>query len=148
VKSSKQVVRILSSPDNAKIVIYDKYNVKVFESSTPATAKLKRASGYFSGAVYYVEISQAGYETQRVELSPELNLGWYAVGNIILGGLLGILIIDPITGGMWTLTPEAVNYNLQKKLALNNENFDGIYIVLKEQIPNDIFENLDLVQIK
>jgi hypothetical protein len=28
--------------------------------------------------------------------------GWY-IGNILFGGLIGILIVDPLTGAMWKL---------------------------------------------
>ncbi len=28
--------------------------------------------------------------------------GWYA-GNIVFGGLIGILIVDPATGAMWDI---------------------------------------------
>lgn len=36
--------------------------------------------------------------------------GWY-VGNIIFGGLIGLLLVDPITGAMWKL-PDTAQGNL------------------------------------
>lgn len=36
--------------------------------------------------------------------------GWY-IGNIFFGGLMGLLVIDPITGAMWKL-PKIVSVSL------------------------------------
>ena len=33
--------------------------------------------------------------------------GWY-FGNIIFGGLIGMLAVDPATGAMYTLSPKEV----------------------------------------
>lgn len=30
--------------------------------------------------------------------------GWY-IGNLLFGGIIGLLIVDPATGAMWTLIP-------------------------------------------
>ena len=35
--------------------------------------------------------------------------GWYAGGNLFFGGLIGYLIVDPMTGAMWTLKDLHVN---------------------------------------
>jgi uncharacterized protein YceK len=145
---SSQDVRISSSPDNANVVIYDKYNMKVWDSSTPAVVKLKRGDGYFSGSSYRVEITKEGYEKQTVQISSGLNGGWYLVGNFLVGGLIGWLIVDPISGAMWTLNPKNISADLHQSLSFNdNGNVDGIYVVLKEQIPIDIFDTLELVKI-
>lgn len=37
--------------------------------------------------------------------------GWY-FGNILIGGLLGMLIIDPATGAMWKIETEFLNETL------------------------------------
>jgi hypothetical protein len=34
--------------------------------------------------------------------------GWY-VGNVILGGMIDLLVVNPATGAMWTLTPKDLN---------------------------------------
>ena len=63
---STQRIKISSSPDNANVVIYDMHNTKVWDSTTPATARLKKGDGYFKGALYRVEISKEGYEKQVI----------------------------------------------------------------------------------
>jgi hypothetical protein len=39
---------------------------------------------------------------------------WY-LGNIIFGGLIGI-VIDPITGAIYELSPDQVNAHFNKEL--------------------------------
>jgi hypothetical protein len=36
--------------------------------------------------------------------------GWY-IGNILLGGLIGMLIVDPISGAMFKIAETDLNYN-------------------------------------
>jgi len=39
-------------------------------------------------------------------------VAWYLAGNIVFGGIAGWLIVDPLTGAMWRLSPKEVNvYN-------------------------------------
>ena len=149
ISGSTQEIRISSSPISANVVIYDRHNVKVGEGdfSTPVIAILKRGNGYFTRAKYTVEISKEGYEKQTIEISSGLN-GWYWAGNLLIGTWLGWLIVDPISGAMWTLKPDNINAELQQSLSFNEHGkVDGIYVVLKEQIPTDIFNNLELVRI-
>jgi hypothetical protein len=145
---SSQNIRISSSPDNASVVIYDKHNMKVWDSSTPAVVNLERGDGYFSGSSYRVEITKEGYEKQTVQISSGLNGGWYLAGNLVLGGLIGWIIVDPISGAMWTLKPKDISADLRQSLSFNDDgNVEGIYVVLKEQIPADIFNTLELARV-
>ncbi len=55
---------------------------------------------------YKIKFSKAGYGDQVVVVRGKLD-GWY-FGNILFGGLIGMLIVDPITGKMWKLSPYAI----------------------------------------
>jgi len=148
IHGTDQNVKISSSPDGASVVIYDSHGAVVSNSSTPTVANLKRGDGFFKGATYRVEITKSGYETQTVQITSSMNGGSYLIGNFFLGGFLGWVIVDPMTGGMWSLKPKNINTSLRQSLSLKNDESDeGIYIVLKEQIPEDIFNTLDLVKI-
>jgi hypothetical protein len=46
-----------------------------------------------------------GYEEKIIPVNFKLN-GWY-FGNILIGGLLGMLIIDSATGAMWIIDNKA-----------------------------------------
>jgi hypothetical protein len=59
------------------------------------------------------------YDTRTVPIDFKLD-GWY-IGNIIFGGLIGFLIVDPATGAMWKLDTEFVNETLSKTSASIDE---------------------------
>ena len=85
-------------------------------------------------------MEKAGYRTSEVQISARIG-GWYAFGNLLFGGLIGYLIVDPITGAMWTLTPTEINAVLGSQTALLN-NKQGLMIVLKKDIPSDLQEKM------
>ena len=76
---------------------------------TPETITLKSSAGYFKGERYLLTFNKPGHEQQQFTLESGIS-GWYA-GNILFGGPLGLLIIDPATGAMFTL-PDAAFVNL------------------------------------
>jgi hypothetical protein len=108
-------ISINSSPSEAKISIKDKKGIEIYTGSTPATLKLKSGAGFFSKARYQVTFEKAGYEKKVVPVEFKLN-GWYW-GNIIFGGPLGLLIIDPASGAMFKLETEFLNETLTKSVA-------------------------------
>lgn len=65
--------------------------------------------------------------------------GWYLAGNILLGGLIGWIIVDPITGGMWTLSPEEISLNLKVKAAQVLPSGEGLHVVLLERVGTELF---------
>ncbi len=98
-------VTITSSPDQATYeIVNTKNNMVVSQGTTPATVTLSSYRGFFSGAKYVVRFNKEGFDSQEFALTSTID-GWY-FGNIIFGGLLGILIIDPATGAMWKLDKE------------------------------------------
>jgi len=113
-------VSINSAPSEAKILIKDKKGIEVFSGQTPATIKLRAGSGFFGKARYQVTFSKSGYDTKTVPVEFKLD-GWY-FGNILLGGLIGMLIVDPATGAMYKLETEFLNETLiQSTVSIQNE---------------------------
>lgn len=115
VSKSSWPISINSSPSDAKISIKDKKGIEIYTGNTPATLKLKSGAGFFSKARYQVTFEKVGYDKKVVPVEFKLN-GWY-FGNIILGGPLGLLIIDPVTGAMFQLETEFLNETLTKSVA-------------------------------
>jgi hypothetical protein len=105
-----KTVRINSEPSGARVSIVDKKGKIVASETTPATIKLKRNRGYFMGEKYKLVFEAPGYYPSETYVQSTLN-GWY-LGNIVFGGAIGLLIVDPATGAMWTLSPREVNRNL------------------------------------
>lgn len=104
-----------SNPTGAKVTITNKAGREVYLGKTPAAMKLKSGSGFFGKESYTVALSMNGFETRKVTVDCKLN-GWY-FGNVIFGGLIGMLIVDPATGAMYKLDGEGVTENLVKTTA-------------------------------
>ncbi len=97
-------VTITSAPDDATITITDSNKNIVFQGKTPAEVNLKASSGFFRKASYTIKFEKKGYKDSVYTLTSTLD-GWY-FGNLISGNIIiGMLIIDPITGAMWQLDP-------------------------------------------
>ncbi|WP_298758954.1 PEGA domain-containing protein [uncultured Psychroserpens sp.] len=133
VSKSKYPISIDSSPSGAKITITDKKGNDVYTGNTPATLKLKAGNGYFSKARYEVKFEKEGYDVKIVPVEFKLD-GWY-FGNILIGGLLGMLIIDPASGAMYKLDTEFLNETLTQSTA--NVEKDGLKVYALTDIPNE-----------
>lgn len=57
---------------------------------------------------YQVTLSKDGYSAVTLPIKASAN-GWYIGGNIVFGGLIGWLAVDPFNGGMYTLKPKETN---------------------------------------
>ncbi len=107
-----QLMAISSTPDRANIKITDEHGMDIYEGMTPTTVTLQKGDGtYFGGKTYTVTISKDGFNSTVITINHNAN-GWYIFGNIIFGGLIGWLIVDPLTGAMYTLNPQSVNASL------------------------------------
>ena len=100
VSGSRQTVKFDSTPTNATVFI-DETEV----GKTPFETKLERKREY------EVEIRLEGYEPYKTKLTKQFN-AWY-IGNIVFGGIIG-LVVDPITGAIYKLTPNEINAQLQQ----------------------------------
>jgi uncharacterized protein YceK len=116
VSKSEWPVQIASTPDGADVSITDiRDGKKVFTAKTPTSVVLTAKGGFFKGKIYRVDVVKEGYATQSTEIKSALN-GWY-IGNILFGGVIGLLIVDPASGAMWTLDNRDINLILEKKMA-------------------------------
>jgi hypothetical protein len=131
-----QVVPISSSPSEATILITDEKGVQVHKGLTPTSVTLQKSDGsYWGKKTFTVEITKDGFEKQVIPITSSTN-GWYIGGNIILGGLIGWFIVDPLNGAMYTLSPGQITATLGEKAAHNNSATDGsISIVLIQDVP-------------
>ena len=99
-RENSQSIPIKANVDKVDIKLVDKNGQTVFEGQTPTTVNLKTSlSGYFNPQKYTVIASKDGYKTQTSVIDWHVS-GWYYVGNLALGGIIGYLVIDPITGDM------------------------------------------------
>jgi hypothetical protein len=136
IKGSQQQVAFRSDPDNAKVSVYDADGALVADGRTPITLPLKKGAGYFQAAKYKVVFEADGYTKKEIWLTGSLDAGWYIVGNLFFGEFLGWLIVDPLSGAMWTLNPSAVQGRLDKSLSMAPDG--GLHIVLASDVPQNL----------
>ncbi|TRX29713.1 PEGA domain-containing protein [Flavobacterium franklandianum] len=115
ISGSKQNVKFASNPSSATIFI-DEVEV----GKTPFELRLARNSEHD------VQIKLDGYQTYQTSLTKKFN-AWY-LGNILIGGIIG-LIVDPITGAIYNLSPNEINAKLNEGTVFNSTS-KGIYIAV------------------
>lgn len=104
---------VQSRPPGADVKIFElPTNVVVASGKTPFTTALKKSRGFFQGAKYKVTLELPGFQTREALVDTRVS-GWYVAGNIVFGGLIGWLIVDPATGAMWTLSSEQIDVPLE-----------------------------------
>ena len=133
VSDSQEVVTISSSPTAAQIAIADQSGVEVYRGTTPATVTLDASAGYFDGQEYTVTFAKDGYDSTTVKVASTIN-GWY-VGNIVFGGFIGWLVVDPLTGAMWALDAEQVSGTLAETVAMDEVSSPQLRIVSLDSVP-------------
>lgn len=101
VSKSEYAVAISSSPEGADFIVTNRTGQQVHNGTTPASVILKASAGYFKRETYTITINKEGYSPKTIKLSSSVD-GWYW-GNILIGGLIGMLIVDPATGAMYSL---------------------------------------------
>ena len=141
---STQTLTFKSVPDTANITITNKLGEKIHTGSTPATVTLKRGNGYFKAAGYQVTFSKEGFQTKTVQVKATVN-GWY-IANIIFGGLIGFLIVDPATGAMYTLSPSDINTLLDAtQLVTTKKEQQSLTVMLVQDIPVDMMKRAQYI---
>ncbi len=103
-------ITINSEPSAAHVVVHNEKGENVATAVTPTKVSLKRGKGFFKKAHSYVAtIDKPGYEPAQVSIQSTLNP--WIVGNVVLGGVIGIAA-DSATGAMWQLTPNEIDQRL------------------------------------
>lgn len=92
-----------SAPSGATVTITNENGVDIHRGTTPFTTTLSVSNGYFNAMQYSARFEHDCYRPTELGLDTSID-GWY-VGNIIFGGLIGILIVDPATGAMYKIDP-------------------------------------------
>jgi hypothetical protein len=143
VSKSDYPVSLESNPSGATVIITNlKTGKEIYRGKTPCTVTLKAKAGFFSPARYSITFEKPGYKPQTITIKASLD-GWY-FGNLLLGGVIGMLIVDPATGAMWKL-PEDISVNLSQmpdsgiSMKVNGKE---IKIVLLEDVPKELRDKL------
>ena len=132
-KSAPETLNIRSTPDQANVVITDESGTKIFEGKTPTSLPLEKKKGFFSGKKYEVKILKEGYSEKIITVDTKVG-GWY-IGNLLFGGVIGLLIVDPATGAMWTLNTNEVNATFDALKQGTTTEPNKANIVLLQDVP-------------
>ncbi|HDR2792702.1 MULTISPECIES: hypothetical protein [Enterobacter] len=107
-----QLVQVNSNPAGAAFEIKDDSGRVVAQGKTPQGVTLAKSDGsYFGKKSYQITFTKEGVQPVTLPIKASAN-GWYIGGNIVFGGLIGWLAVDPFNGGMYTLKPKEINPTL------------------------------------
>lgn len=142
IDGANQTMTFKSIPEAATLSVYNKSGEKIHAGATPLTLSLKRGAGFFQAESYRVRFEKEGYKPSEILVSGSMN-GWY-LGNLLLGGLIGMLIVDPMTGAMYKLTPEELNVEMDAGPKTSYR--DGeLIIALKQDVADSLFRKATLI---
>lgn len=139
VSKSSWPFAIDTNPAGAEVRITNRHGEEIFRSKTPTAVRLKSGAGFFTKESYVVTLSMNGYDTKKINVECKLN-GWY-FGNVLIGGLIGFLIVDPATGAMYRLESTGITENMTKQ----SSTVVTLNILDKNNIPKDWEEHLEKI---
>lgn len=125
ISKSAYPVNIDTTPDGAQVIINNHKGEQVYQGITPTNVKLKASGGFMKKAVYEIKFSKEGFQDQTYPLSATID-GWY-FGNLLIGGLIGILIVDPLTGAMFKIDNPSVQVSMERQTIGDNTRALRIY---------------------
>jgi len=142
-KGSEQDISFTSEHEGARVSVYTPNGMLMAEGDTPVVLPLEKGDGYFKAAKYKVVFEVPGYQKKELWLTGSLEAGWYIAGNFLVGGWIGWLIVDPITGAMWTLKPNDISAKLSP--AVSSDDATSLHIVMASQVPAELMTQAVLV---
>ncbi|HUR59545.1 MAG TPA: hypothetical protein VM029_17640 [Opitutaceae bacterium] len=121
-----------TQPQGAKASISKDSGELISVNTTPFTVTLEPKKAYFKGQAYNIKLELPGYRTTEVAVQPSVS-GWY-IANLVFGGLIGMLIVDPATGSMWNLSPDKIQQQLSPSQAELIKSGNGFLVVMASQL--------------
>lgn len=138
VSDSQYPVSVITTPAGATFEVRNRAGNVIHSGTTPGSVTLKSGAGYFKGETYTIAFRKEGFADQQTTLNSSLD-GWYW-GNIIFGGLIGMLAVDPATGAMYKL-PENTATSLAPVTA-DAKTADSLTLITVDQVPEALRDQL------
>lgn len=136
---SNYVVHVRSLPSQANFKIVNQFGEVVESGTTPRFVSLPASSGFFTRADYLITVTATGYEDRSYNLRAKVDPMYFA--NILFGGfgLLGMLVIDPLTGAMYKLPITMVDLYLDEIQAHSDQ---GLLLIALFELPAELHDHL------
>lgn len=141
ISGGTQPVTIKSVPEGAAVSVTNRAGTKIHSGTTPITLTLNRGAGYFTPETYTIVVTKDGFSRKEMIISGTLN-GWY-IGNIVFGGLIGMLAVDPLTGAMYAL-PDDVSTTLDSQVK-TSQSQGALTIVSTDSLSAEQLKNARLL---
>lgn len=125
-------ITIESNPAGANITVVNRASNTIYTGSTPSIVTLKASAGYMKREEYSVTFIKEGYAPRVIPLTCKLD-GWY-IGNILIGGLVGMLIVDPASGAMYKFEETGIYVNLREE---DTSTAMKLQVIDINQVPKD-----------
>lgn len=134
VSKSTYPVSVQSNPSGLSFTVTNKAGTVVHQGTTPSTVSLASGAGFFKAQSYRINVMKGSKVVGTTSLTAEMD-GWY-LGNILFGGLIGLLIVDPASGAMYAL-PKQTTVNVASSIALKVTEPSGFQIALIESLSQE-----------
>ena len=133
VSKSRYPFSLTSKPSGAEVTVINMRNgVTIFNGETPTYVSLKAGHKYFKKARYKAMFNKDGYKPLNFLIEFRVD-GWY-IGNVLFGGAIGLLIVDPATGAMYKPNKEFIVAELEE-LSVSTLN-PSLNIYLIDEVPD------------
>lgn len=143
VSRSDWPVAIKSAPGGALFTITNKKGEKVHTGTTPSTVYLAGGAGFFDGETYTLHFTKNGFQEKTATLDTSLS-PWYW-GNLVFGGPIGFLVVDPATGAMFRL-PETFSADLTAQVSSKAPSSTELKIISLNDVPQELRSQLVRVE--
>ena len=140
VSKSTWPVSVDSNPTGATVTIFNRSGRQVYKGAAPATMFLNSGAGFFKKESYVIRYELEGYPTREIPLEFRVN-GWYW-GNLLLGGVIGMLIVDPATGAMYKPSTDFIQATMVRNPVSGLNGNPGLKICSIGEIPKDMEKQL------
>ena len=104
--NSEYPVNIDSVPSNMEIVVTDSNGDIEYRGQTPTVVDLDAHGGYFVREIYTVELYDAGKVVGKTTVDGSIDSHYFL--NLVGWSVIGLIVVDPMTGAMWTLEKDVV----------------------------------------
>ena len=134
--TSEYPVTIRSLPTQLTVEVSRSDGHVVHKATTPVTitltTKKDKKKKHFEGEDYTIKLMRDGTVVGQTELKSRLDK-WF-LANLVHGGFIGMLIVDPYTGAMWTLNEDVL---VTENLSTSGKEESSLRIATLDEVPEE-----------